>query len=74
VAVPAGALTFGGTYINVKDGDGTGANKDLSGFSVNVRYALSKRTYGYAFYRTMDKTTDQTSDPSAFYLGMNHNF
>jgi len=74
VAVPAGALTFGGTYMNVKDGSGTGADKDKDGYSLNVRYALSKRTYGYAFYRTMDKTSSHTSKPSAFYLGMNHAF
>ncbi len=69
--IPMNAWTFGATYLNVKGGDNAG---NLKGYSVSARYDLSKRTNAYAFYRTMDKLSTQTSRPSAVYVGMNHAF
>ena len=69
--VPVNAWTFGATYMNLKGGDNAGS---IKGYSVSARYDLSKRTNAYAFYRTMDKLSTQTSRPSAVYVGMNHAF
>jgi len=67
VTMPMNAWTLGATYITVKDAQATTTTAKLNGYSVSARYALSKRTYGYAFYRTMDKTAAQTSAPKGSY-------
>jgi predicted porin len=74
VTVPMNAWTFGATYMTVKDAQATTTTAKLDGYSVSAKYALSKRTYGYAFYRTMDKTAAQTATPTGLYVGMNHAF
>jgi predicted porin len=75
VTMPLDALTLGATYMTVKDGAAaSGTTASLDGYSVSAKYALSKRTYGYAFYRTMDKKSTDTSKPTGLYIGMNHAF
>ena len=75
--MPMDAWTFGATFMNVKDSaPAAGQVASIDGYSVSAKYALSKRTYGYAIYRTMDKNglTAQTTAPSGMYIGMNHAF
>jgi predicted porin len=74
VTMPLDALTLGATYMTVKDAQATTTTAKLDGYSVSAKYALSKRTYGYAFYRSMDKTAAQTATPTGLYIGMNHSF
>ncbi len=75
--MPMDAWTFGATWMTVKDGTpAAGQKASIDGYSVSAKYALSKRTYGYAFYRSMDKNglAAQTTSPSGLYVGMNHAF
>jgi predicted porin len=72
--MPMDAWTFGATYMTVKDAQATTTTAKLNGYSVSAKYALSKRTYGYAFYRSMDKTAAQTATPTGLYVGLNHAF
>ena len=74
VTVPMNAWTLGATYMTVKDAQATTTTAKINGYSVSARYALSKRTYAYAFYRTMDQTAAQTTAPKGTYIGMNHSF
>lgn len=73
--MPLDAWTLGATFMNVKDGAAAaGTTADINGYSVSAKYALSKRTYGYAFYRAMDKKSTDTSKPTGLYIGLNHAF
>jgi predicted porin len=77
VTVPMGAWTFGGTTMTVKDATpAAGQKASINGSSFSAAYALSKRTTFYGFTRTMGKNglAAQVSNPSATYIGMNHNF
>ena len=77
VTMPMNAWTLGATFITVKDGaPAAGQKASIDGYSLNAKYALSKRTYGYAFYRTMDKNglAAQTTNPTGTYIGLNHAF
>ncbi len=73
--MPLDAWTLGATFMNVKDSaPAAGATANIDGYSVSAKYALSKRTYGYAFYRSMEKTAAQTATPTGLYIGLNHAF
>ncbi len=75
--MPMDAWTFGATFMNVKDGTpAAGQTASIDGYSVSAKYALSKRTYGYAFYRSMEKNglAAQTATPTGLYVGLNHAF